>query len=388
MNRLSKLLLPFAILILTLGLLCYPQAAYDGALRGLNTWVTNLLPALLPFLIFADLLVEVGLVRFLGVLLEPVMRPLFKLPGEAGFAVALGFTSGFPMGAILTTSLYEQKLCTQEEAARLAAFTNNASPLFLLITVPITMLEQPQLGFLLLAAHYLANFLLGIFLGFWAARRHKLRKAIPRQASALQSLLQYREAHPLPLGAMLRNAVQKGIQNITIIGGFVLFFSVLLSILQQCGMLTFCNQILAFLLAKISLSPNLSEGICAGIFEMTLGASFTASCDGPLLDKLMLISFILGWSGISIQAQVSSIITPYHISSRTYLLCRPLQGLLAAAFIPILLTIAPQILTVSTQTAQQQTAWSMLLFLPLATFLFLLAASLLTAFFYRIVKKA
>ena len=72
------------------------------------------------------------------------MRPLFRLPGEAGFAVALGFTSGFPMGAILTASLKEQSLCTPQEAARLAAFTNNSSPLFLLISVPLSEKRQQR----------------------------------------------------------------------------------------------------------------------------------------------------------------------------------------------------------------------------------------------------
>ena len=49
----------------------------------------------------------------------------------------------------------------RESCDRLAAFTNNSSPLFLLIAVPVSMLHQPQLGILLLAAHDLANLTLG-----------------------------------------------------------------------------------------------------------------------------------------------------------------------------------------------------------------------------------
>jgi len=44
------------------------------------------------------------------------MRPVFKQPGAAGFVLAMGFTSGFPMGAVLTNKLYEKNLCTKEEA--------------------------------------------------------------------------------------------------------------------------------------------------------------------------------------------------------------------------------------------------------------------------------
>ena len=150
MKRFSELFFLLLVLLTTLAMLHYPQAAYEGACRGLDTWMTHLLPSLLPFFIAANLLLSLGFVRFLGVLLEPLMRPVFRLPGEAGFALALGFTSGFPMGAVLTASLREQDLCTPQEAARLAAFTNNSSPLFLLIAVPVSMLHQPQLGILLL----------------------------------------------------------------------------------------------------------------------------------------------------------------------------------------------------------------------------------------------
>ncbi len=235
MKRFSALFFLLLVLLAAIMMLFYPQAAYEGACRGLETWTTHLLPSLLPFFIAADLLLSMGFVRFLGVLLEPVMRPLFRLPGEAGFAVALGFTSGFPMGAVLTASLKEQKLCTAQEAARLAAFTNNSSPLFLLISVPISMLHQPQLGALLLAAHYLANVTIGILLRFTAppSRQYIVPRHLLR--SAFAQMQQYQAQHRQPLGAMLGQAVQKGIDSIVKIGGFVLLFSVLLSLLHRAA---------------------------------------------------------------------------------------------------------------------------------------------------------
>ncbi len=65
---------------------------------------------------------------------------------------------------------------------------------------------------------------------------------------------------------------------------------------------------------------------------MTLGTRSAALTAAPLVQKLLLISFILGWSGLSIHAQVGSIIAHHGIPLWPYLLCRPLQGLLAAGF--------------------------------------------------------
>ncbi len=346
--RFSELFLLFSILIITLLMLFFPQAAYEGACRGLETWTIHLLPSLLPFFIAANLLISMGFVRFLGVLLEPVMRPLFRLPGEAGFAVALGFTSGFPMGAVLTASLKEQQLCSSQEAARLAAFTNNSSPLFLLISVPVSMLHQPQLGALLLAAHYLANLTIGILLRFLAPPYHQ---PIPQQhlfSTAFAQMQQYQAEHRQPLGTMLGQAIQKGIDSIVKIGGFVLSFSVLLSLFQATGFWFLLQKFFSVILQIFQLSPQLSSALSAGLFEMTLGAQYASECDVSLLEQLMAISFILGWSGLSIQAQVSSILAGQNISSRLYCLCRPLQGLLAALYIPLLTVLFPKLLSIGT----------------------------------------
>lgn len=379
MKRFSELFFLLLILAVTIMMLLYPQAAYQGACRGLETWTTHLLPSLLPFFMAADLLLSLGFVRFLGVLLEPVMRPLFRLPGEAGFAVALGFTSGFPMGAILTASLKEQNLCTPQEAARLAAFTNNSSPLFLLISVPVSMLQRPQLGLLLLAAHYLANLTIGVLLRFTAPASHQAIAPRHLLRTAIAQTRQYQLEHRQPLGAMLGQAVQKGIDSILKIGGFVLLFSVLLSLLQATGLLALLQRCMAMLLQLLHLSPQLAAALSAGLFEMTLGAQTAAESHAALLQQLMIISFILGWSGLSIQAQVSSILSGQQISARLYCLCRPLQGLLAAAYIPLLTLLCPQLLSASAAQQLQPilapTPYLPLLLFPLAATLLLLCLS-------------
>ena len=346
----THLLFLCGILFMTICMLLYPEAAYQGACKGIQTWATHLLPSLLPFIIAANLLTALGFVRFLGVLLEPIMRPLFRLPGEAGFALALGFTSGFPMGAVLTASLREQNLCTEQEAARLAAFTNNSSPLFLLTAVPVSMLHAPELGILLLSAHYAANLTIGIILRFTAVKANfpAFQPEHHLLHNAYVQLTQYQKAHTGSIGAVLGQAIQKGITSIVQIGGFVLFFSVLLAMLEASGILTLLEKPFAFLLGLLQFTPQFSNALASGLFEMTLGAQSASQCSTDILEQLMIISFILGWSGLSIQAQVCSILSAQHISPVRYCLCRPLQGILAAAYIPLILCLCPQILTITT----------------------------------------
>lgn len=324
---------PFLMVTLTLLMFLFPQATFDGAKYGLETWAFTLVPSLLPFMIVADILIQLGVVNFLGVLLEPLMRPLFRLPGSAGFVVAMGFTSGFPMGALLTDSLYEKKLCTKNEAARLVTFTNNASPLFLLVAIPVSMLHAPEVGWILLAAHYCANLLIGLASRFFAPCQTTGPATTEHLLSrSLQALIQCRQEQALPIGAILGNAVSKGIKNILSIGGFVLFFSVAIQILTTIHIVQLLTQIFAAFLTAISFDTALGNALSSGLFEMTLGTRGAALTAAPLVQKLLLISFILGWSGLSIHAQVGSIISRHGIPLWPYLICRPVQGLLAAGF--------------------------------------------------------
>ena len=128
----SRIFFLITILVLTVFMLINPRETVDAAGYGFKLWYMVIVPALLPFFIAAELLVGLGLAQFLGVLLEPVMRPLFCLPGCTSLVVAMGFTSGFPVGAILTKRLYEEELIKPQEAERLVSFTNNSSPLFII----------------------------------------------------------------------------------------------------------------------------------------------------------------------------------------------------------------------------------------------------------------
>ena len=57
--------------------------------------------------------------------------------GIGAFALTIGITSGYPVGAKVTSDLYKDNNCTKEEAERLIAFTNSSGPLFIISAVGI-----------------------------------------------------------------------------------------------------------------------------------------------------------------------------------------------------------------------------------------------------------
>ncbi|MDK2930997.1 MAG: hypothetical protein PWR07_1128 [Bacillota bacterium] len=128
-TRRAAYLMAACALFVTIAIIVYPDVAFEASVEGLRVWWEIVFPALLPFFIAAEVLMALGVVHFLGVLLEPLMRPVFDVPGVGAFAFAMGLTGGYPIGARITANLRKQNLCNQIEGERLVSFTNTAEPI-------------------------------------------------------------------------------------------------------------------------------------------------------------------------------------------------------------------------------------------------------------------
>ncbi len=320
MKKYFRLFFLIILLLLTTFMIISPSTTINAAENGFKLWYTILIPALLPFFIIAELMVSLGLIKFIGVILEPIMRPLFRLPGSSSVVVVMGFTSGFPVGAILCKKLYEENMLTANEAERLVTFTNNSSPLFIIGAIGLGMLASPAYGYLLAISHYLSNLILGFL---W-----RFKAVIPARASRNNTTIQDAFHELLAsktggLGQILGEAIKNSINNILIIAGFIIFFSVLTRTLAVWGVIDWFALLLSNFLPIIKYP--IAYGLGLGIFEITLGANTIAISNGEIAAKLIAISILLAFSGFSIIAQVMSVVTQLPISLSFYLKSRLIQ---------------------------------------------------------------
>src|SRR6056297_3528336 len=136
----NMIFIAFLTVIITILVVIFSESSFYAALEGLRVWWEIVFPSLLPFFIIAEILMGLGVVHFLGALMEPLMKPLFKVPGVGAFAMAMGLASGYPIGAKITGNLRRNNMCTKTEAERLVSFTNTADPLFMIGAVPLVTL--------------------------------------------------------------------------------------------------------------------------------------------------------------------------------------------------------------------------------------------------------
>lgn len=331
----KKLLLPLACILFIACLIIFPKTAVDAAAKGLNLWANIVFPSLFPFFVVSEVLNSTGFVRAAGVLLEPVMRPLFNVPGCASFAFLMGITSGYPVGAKITTGMRKEKLLAKSEAERLLAFSNNSGPLFIIGAVALGMFKMPQTGIFLLTCHVLASITVGILFRFSGPKRENVRYKYSESLSGKfrAELLYSQQKTNRNLGTVFGNAVSNSIMTLLMIGGFIVLFSVIINLLLNTGIIHGISGAVSVILAPAGINKDIIASIISGIFEITSGVNMAAGALGaPIAQRLAAASVIMGWGGISVHAQVSSIIRDTGLSLKPYLRGKFLQGLIAGIY--------------------------------------------------------
>ncbi|WP_438502708.1 YjiH family protein [Alteribacter natronophilus] len=111
----------------------------------------DLLPVLAVWFLFASLfmplLLEYGLMDFIGTLVRKVMHPLFKLPGRSSVDAMASWMGSGTVGVLLTTKQYEGGYYSRREAAVVATNFSIASIAFSLVIANVIGIEHMFLEF-------------------------------------------------------------------------------------------------------------------------------------------------------------------------------------------------------------------------------------------------
>lgn len=327
---LKKWIVPSIVLVFIGCLIIFSSTNLTAARDGLLLWANNVVPTLLPFLIATELLSRTSFVPMLGSLCNRFMRPLFNVPGEGAFALLMGWISGYPVGAKIVTNLYRSGLCTKSEANRMLGFTNNSGPLFIIGTVGVSLFYDARIGFLLLATHIFSGLLVGMITGM-ASRFSKSSSEIPPTRSTFSKVAPSASSEKETLLFPIGECISSAIQTILMIGGFVMLFSVLISICMRSHVFTLLGNLLAPLLSLFSIDTHFAIPIWSGILELTNGVKLLSCIPSQAISiNITLCAFLLGFGGLSVALQVYGIIASSGLSIKPYLFSKLLQGGIAA----------------------------------------------------------
>ncbi len=341
---LKQMLVPAICIIFILCLILMSGTVLAAAKNGLSLWAHVIFPSLFPFFVAAEVLNATGFIRTSGLLLEPLMRPFFNVPGSASFALVMGISSGYPMGAKITSDLRINGIITKAEAERLLAFTNNSGPIFVIGAIGTTMYGSTAIGIFLFACHFAACITVGLLFSRSVTSERSVpggrnvpsaRNVPPRTLLKKfgKELRNQASSNRPTLAVMLGDAVKSSLTSILVIGGFVVLFSVIIQLLTDIGIISFLAGLAANLLSPLGISKDILEGLLSGLLEITTGSRIINSSPSAALSlKLPAVSFIIGWAGLCVHSQVMSIISKTDIQTRLYLFGKFLQGIIASFY--------------------------------------------------------
>lgn len=284
-----------------------PAIVSEGVFNGLKIWVYNMIPYLLPMSILSNILLQYNFLYRLSEKFSFISNKVFKSK-YAFIPYFISFVVGYPSGAMTVNTMASYKRINGQEANALVVFTNNCSFQFMAGAVSFSMLGDFSLWKYIAIPHLLSALLIGIIL---------------KNDRIYSTNIKGNKQKPISFYDAFNSSVYKSISSIMSIGGVIVMFSVFSN---------FFDILLLSISKCFSLSNQASDIIHAfsvGILEISNGCSVAASSILPMNIKLIIINFIISFSGISVIFQTVAVTNDFNFNIKNYIFYRFIQGIIS-----------------------------------------------------------
>lgn len=277
----KKLTAAFLIILCFFIMLFFPKEVFAGASKGLLLWFNVVLPTLLPFIIISNLLVYTNAITYISRILGPVLKRIFSISENGAFAVVTGFLCGYPMGAKTTSDLIHTGHITKEEGAYLLSFCNNTSPMFIVSYVIWQNLKHEELTYISIGILFAAPIICSFLFRFYYLGIRKMNFGqVPAKSQPLKMEF-----------SILDSCIMDGFETITKVGGYIILFSILITLLGQ-----------------IPIQNFFWDQIVLPMFEITNGIPLICSGRGSFSMHYILALALTSFGGLCSIAQTKCMI--------------------------------------------------------------------------------
>ncbi|MGL6174537.1 MAG: hypothetical protein ACRC1P_08015 [Cellulosilyticaceae bacterium] len=312
-NKLSTILTTLLIGLLMFNILSDPAICIKGAESGLLLWFNKLLPSLLPFIILTNMLFNLGIIFKLSRLLNPITLKLFKISGSSFLTFIMGIIGGYPTGAKLSKQLLDSHSISFSEAQKTICFSNNCGCLFIIGTVGSILLGNPALGYFLVFVHICSAFTMLLLFRFYTPPY-----AMPERLTTL-----HKPASSPSFATAFTSAVQNAMDTIVYVGGYIIFFSVIISILKSSPII---QKSLEFAATSTGFPSHFLTSLLLGSFEFSNGVALVCSQPTLNLQGLGIISAIIAFGGLCVLFQSAHLLQGSNLSLGIYILSKLFQS--------------------------------------------------------------
>ena len=319
-----QLIVGVIVIILMLALVLNPSVYMQATLGGILLWANNVLPALFPFFFLTKILTQLQVLDKLSNLLQKPMQKLFHCPGVSAFVYVMSIVSGYPVGAKLSSELYQGGSITKDELIRINSFTSTSGPLFVIGSVGVGMFVSQTAGVIMLVAHLLGALCNGLLYRNYGYQQIKTLSNKPKiQQKSIDNIL--------------GDSVYNSIISILMVGAYIAICSIVIEVLFNFHIIDILIIPLEFIFNLIGLSPDLITGILTGLVEITRGCMDLSTCTASNLATITIIGCgIISFGGLSINLQAITFLSKCNISIPFYFLQKFTQSIFSTIICAIL----------------------------------------------------
>lgn len=333
-----------------------PMICIKGCISGASLFFYKVFPSLFPFLIVCNIMLYCNGIHIYSKAFGKILCYPLGLPLNCSFALVVSILCGYPLGAKYSCDLYENGVIDYKTCERLLNIASNPSPLFIVGSVGTSMLGNTNIGYILLLGSYISSIIMGLILPGKTSRIKYNNKNTPIVSN-------------INLGNVLRDSIENGIKTSLSVGGFITLFSVINSIIKNSSSF---HIILNNICKTLKIPNALSEGFILGMVEMTNGCNIISSSNITFGVKLLVIGFLLGFSGLCIIWQCNSFMSKHNFSLKKYGKNKIIQGLLCSIISYALYVLLYNNSVVGTFTSNTSAIYNIYLIFIIAIFILLI----------------
>ncbi len=308
-------------------LLVFSKENFESVKQSITMFISSVAPSLFPFIFFTEFILGTEIIILLAEFIGKYIQKIFGTSKNSTIAIIIGFLCGFPMGAKAVSNIYEKGIISKKEANRLLTFVNNNNPIFILSTIGIAAFHNISIGILLLISHYLSAILIGFFGNIFNTLFiiHKKDKNLNsfNENNIKSKLIFEKKYSNISFFDLVKKSILNSFVTLGMILGFIILFNLFFSIIKV-------------VLVNLNVDSNIIACL-SGLFEVTKGIMNVSITDIPIQNKILISSFLLGFSGLCIISQIYSTVYMHKISIKNILFPKFLQGIFSFFITYILL---------------------------------------------------
>lgn len=276
----------------------------NSTLSASYLFITKVFVSIFPFIILSDILFYFNYDLFLKKIFGNIISKLFNVSKSTSIIYVLSILTSHPTNSVYIKEMLDRKEIDENDINKILLTTYFPSIAFVIGTIGIGIYHSIKTGVFLYLTILIKNILIGIFL-----RGKNLCKEVPSI-----------KKNKITLQETISKSIIKGINTSYIILGNIIIFTIIVNLLNNY--LNINNTLLSLI---------------SGMLEMTNGIFMISNLNINLSQKILLTSFILNFSGLSIIFQTTSILNKYKINIKKILIIKLIFSVIAILLVAFLL---------------------------------------------------